>query len=131
MKSLLLPLDHVPVTIVSILLALLFVRVGITPLVDGRRSIADIVQVGMTGKKAVKLGDHSVPLPAMAELKDIELARIGHGYAGWPATCLSRLRPIQAGKDVWTVNFIHGTVRRAFVDDSPRAVSDDQFKVSP
>src|ERR1700730_16355464 len=66
-----------------------------------------------------------------AELKDIELARIGHGYAGWPATCLSRLRPIQAGKDVWTVNFIHGTVRRAFVDDSPRAVSDDQFKVSP
>ena len=53
------------------------VRVGITPLVDGRPSIADIVEVGVTGKKAVKLGDHSVPLPARAELKDIELARIG------------------------------------------------------
>ena len=76
MKSLLLPFDHVPVTIVSILLALLFVRVGITPLVDGRPSIADIVQVGMTGKKAVKLGDHSVPLPARVELKDIELAMV-------------------------------------------------------
>jgi hypothetical protein len=58
------------------------------------------------------------------------IASVGTHLA-WPATCLSRLRPIQAGKDVWTVNFIHGTVRRASVDDSPRAVSDDQIQGVP
>src|SRR5262249_56003461 len=40
------------------------VRVRVTPLVDGRSAITDVVEVGMTGIEAVKLGDHrefSVP----------------------------------------------------------------------
>src|SRR6516164_762417 len=40
------------------------VGVRITPLVDGRSAIPDVVEVGMTGIEAVKLGDHrefSVP----------------------------------------------------------------------
>src|SRR5262249_23624351 len=40
------------------------VRVRVTPLVDGRPAITDVVEVGMTGIEAVKLGDHcefSVP----------------------------------------------------------------------
>src|SRR5712691_7808914 len=52
------------------------VRVSVTPLVDGRPAITDVVEVGMTGIEAVKLGDHrefSVP-PARAELQGIELA---------------------------------------------------------
>src|SRR5258708_243735 len=40
------------------------VGVRVTPLVDGRSGITDVVEVGMTGIEAVKLGDHrefSVP----------------------------------------------------------------------
>src|SRR5262252_7057071 len=40
------------------------VGVRVTPLVDGRSAITDVVEVGMTGVEAVKLGDHrefSVP----------------------------------------------------------------------
>ena len=56
-------------------------------LVDGRPSIADIVKVGVTGKKAVKLGDHSVPLPARAELEHSEFASIGQRVGG--ISCLA------------------------------------------
>jgi hypothetical protein len=34
------------------------VRVRVPPLIDGRATIADVVEVGMTGIEAVKLGDH-------------------------------------------------------------------------
>src|SRR5262249_36927203 len=34
------------------------VGVRVTPLVDGRSAIPDVVEVGMTGIEAVKLGDH-------------------------------------------------------------------------
>src|SRR5262245_5533546 len=34
-------------------------RIAVTPLVDGRTAIADIVEVGMAGKKAIKLRDHN------------------------------------------------------------------------
>src|SRR5262249_31067377 len=40
------------------------VGVRVTPLVDGRSAITDVVEIGMTGIEAVKLGDHrefSVP----------------------------------------------------------------------
>src|SRR6266851_6859252 len=33
-------------------------RVRVAPLVNGRPAIADVVEVGMTGIEAVKLGDH-------------------------------------------------------------------------
>ena len=34
------------------------VRVPVAPLVDGRAAVANVVEVGMAGKKAVELGDH-------------------------------------------------------------------------
>src|SRR5262245_22221299 len=43
------------------------VRVRIAPLVDGRAAVADVIEIGMTGKEAIKLGDHEA-------------------FPGWPAT---------------------------------------------
>src|SRR5215831_8691176 len=57
------------------------VGVRVTPLVDGRSGITDVVEVGMTGIEAVKLGDHrefSVPT-SQAGLQDIELAIVSQG----------------------------------------------------
>jgi hypothetical protein len=95
---------------------------GPTPVVTCKARNETNSTGSLTERNLATLKDRVQRVPAIASAGT---------HLAWPATCLSRLRPIQAGKDVWTVNFIHGTVRRAFVDDSPRAVSDDQFKVSP
>jgi len=52
------------------------VGVRVTPVVDGRTAITDVVEIGMAGIKAVKLGDHcEFPDPRrVAKLQDIELA---------------------------------------------------------
>ena len=39
----------------------------LAPLVDGRAAVADVIEIGMTGKEAIKLGDHEA-------------------FPGWPAT---------------------------------------------
>ena len=79
----------------------------------------------------------AVPLTVaeLATLKDLvqgvpAIASVGTHLA-WPATGLPCLRPFRADKDVWTINFIDGTVTRAFVDDSLCAASNAQFEGLP
>src|SRR5262245_63958908 len=63
------------------------VRVRVTPIVDGRPAITDVVEVGMTGIEAVKLGDHrefSVP----TSQGRIAGYRISNGQSG------ANLRPV-------------------------------------
>ena len=49
-------------------------------------------------------------------------------HLAWPAAGLPGLRPFPTYEDVWTINFIHGTVTGAFVDDSIGVAADAQFE---
>jgi hypothetical protein len=66
------------------------VRVRVTPLVDGRPAITDVVEVGMTGIEAVKLGDHrefSVPNQPGPNCRISKWRRIVSGYRSHCTTC--------------------------------------------